>query len=410
MPLPTPGKDEKQDDFIGRCMSKIKDEFPDNKQRLAVCFKQWKEKEKKSDDSDLEHRGVIGYADHGKADEGEAWDAGGETKGATVQDLKIMCAWYDNANPDVKSSYKLPHHKGSGGHPAVWRGVAAAMGALMGSRGGVDIPESDKQGVHGHLASHYKQFDKEPPEFKSFVDFESRQPEYHYERRWFPEGELRAIDGSIPKIEGYAAIFDSLSEEMFGFREKIAKGAFADSIRKDDIRMLWNHDPNFVLGRTKARTLELSEDSKGLFYRGIPPNTQWARDLMESIKRGDVNQSSFGFIIQKESWDKNAKPCVRTLDEVQLFDVSPVTYPAYKNTEVYVRSGLNQFWFPGSSIYSAGESDPTVFILPQRQEDLTQVDRDDANGQFVTPDPSKALVDPDRWEKIRAIKEKGEKK
>jgi hypothetical protein len=82
-----------------------------------------------------------------------------------------MCAWYDSDNPDVKSSYKLPHHHASGNHAVVWRGVAAAMAALLGARGGVDIPDSDKEGVYNHLAKHYKDFDKEPPEFhKEYKD------------------------------------------------------------------------------------------------------------------------------------------------------------------------------------------------------------------------------------------------
>ncbi|NLH62456.1 MAG: hypothetical protein GX452_13740 [Ignavibacteriales bacterium] len=112
----------------------------------------------------METKGVIPYHDYGNADEDEPWDAGAEVREADVDKLKKMCAWFDDSNPDVKSSYKLPHHRASD-LKAVWRGVAAAMAALLGARGGVNIPDSEKEGVYSHLAKHYKDFDKEPPEF-----------------------------------------------------------------------------------------------------------------------------------------------------------------------------------------------------------------------------------------------------
>ena len=80
-------------------------------------------------------------------------------KKAEVDHLKKMCTWFNSEKPDLKSSYKLPHHKAEG-HKAVWRGVAASMAALLGARGGVKIPEEDRKGVYNHLKKHYKQFDK----------------------------------------------------------------------------------------------------------------------------------------------------------------------------------------------------------------------------------------------------------
>jgi hypothetical protein len=151
--------------------------------------------------------------------------------------------------------------------------------------------------------------------------------------------EIRAEGEGPKKIVGYAAVFDSLSEPMWGFREKIQKGAFAASIPKDDIRALWNHDPNFVLGRNRAGTLKLEEDEKGLRIEITPPGAEWAQGLMESIQRGDVSQMSFGFSTQKEAWDEtDPANIVRTLVQVRLYDVSPVTYPAYTETSVNVRT------------------------------------------------------------------------
>ena len=154
--------------------------------------------------------------------------------------------------------------------------------------------------------------------------------------------EMRVEDGDEPKIRGHAAVFNKLSVDLMGFREKVAPGAFMASIEKSDIRALWNHNPDYVLGRNKSGTLSLEEDKKGLAIEISPPDTQWARDLMETIKRGDVDQMSFAFQVKKDSWDETGKENVRTLEEVELFDVSPVTYPAYPQTDVKIRSAFEK--------------------------------------------------------------------
>ena len=144
-----------------------------------------------------------------------------------------------------------------------------------------------------------------------------------------------------PKIRGHAAVFDKLSENLGGFREKIAPGAFSRAIKKDDVRALFNHDSNYILGRTKSNTLTLEEDEKGLAVEIDPPDTQWARDLMVSIKRGDISQMSFGFTVKDDVWEHfEGKDSIRTLKDVNLFDVSPVVFPAYPQTDVKVRSAF----------------------------------------------------------------------
>lgn len=142
-------------------------------------------------------------------------------------------------------------------------------------------------------------------------------------------------------IEGYAAVFDSWSESLGGndpFIEKVCKGAFEQTIQEDDIRALFNHDPNYVLGRNKAGTLTLQEDEKGLLVRITPPETQWAKDLLVSIARGDITQMSFGFTVESDRWSYEDGKDVRELLKVRLFDVSPVTFPAYTMTECGIRS------------------------------------------------------------------------
>lgn len=117
-------------------------------------------------DDEPQEKAVVPYKDLGIADVATKWDAAKEVAAADVKQLKQMCAWYDEKNPDVKSSYKLPHHRASD-LKAVWKGVVAAMSALNGGRGGVDIPAGDRKAVYNHLVKHYEQFGMTPPDLKS---------------------------------------------------------------------------------------------------------------------------------------------------------------------------------------------------------------------------------------------------
>lgn len=162
------------------------------------------------------------------------------------------------------------------------------------------------------------------------------------EKRMLPMKELRISESeSGAVIEGHAAVFDSWSETLggiFPFKEKVSRGAFIESVKKDDIRALFNHDPNYVLGRNLAGTLELEEDEIGLRVKITPPDTSWARDITTSIRRGDISQMSIGFIVEKDEWSTENGMDTRDLKKVRLFDVSPVTFPAYSATDVGVRA------------------------------------------------------------------------
>jgi HK97 family phage prohead protease len=151
--------------------------------------------------------------------------------------------------------------------------------------------------------------------------------------------EMRQQD-ERPMLSGYAAVFGDVTEIAGMFKERIAPGAFASAVARDDVRALFNHDANFVLGRTTAGTLRLVEDERGLRYEADPPDTTWARDLLVSVGRGDVSQSSFAFEVTEEDWDygQRGEMPVRTIKAVRLYDVSPVTYPAYESTSVSARS------------------------------------------------------------------------
>ena len=137
-------------------------------------------------------------------------------------------------------------------------------------------------------------------------------------------------------ITGYAALFAPSQTDMGSYSEVVAPTAFDAALKSGaDVRALFNHDPNHVIGRTKAGTLRLSKDSRGLIYQADIPRTTWAQDLAETMRRGDVDQSSYGFFVPEdgEDWEMGQDGIVvRTLRNVNLFDVSPVTFPANPNT------------------------------------------------------------------------------
>jgi len=146
-------------------------------------------------------------------------------------------------------------------------------------------------------------------------------------------------DGEALYIEGYFAVFNSTYEIWNDATESIAPGAFTETLKDADVRALINHDTRLVLGRTKAETLELREDDHGLWGRVlINPNDQDAMNLYERVKRGDVDQCSFGFEIIREETEISDDGSIHwTIREVKLYEVSVCTFPAYEETEVSAR-------------------------------------------------------------------------
>jgi uncharacterized protein len=139
-------------------------------------------------------------------------------------------------------------------------------------------------------------------------------------------------------LEGYFALYENETELFDGIFEIITKGAF-DNTLGNDIRALWNHNTQYVLGRNKSGTLELKTDDKGLFGVVKLPKTQYAQDLYTLVQRGDVDQASFGFNILAEDLEELADGGYRwRLNEVDLHEISVVTFPAYENTSVQARA------------------------------------------------------------------------
>tara|TARA_R100001163_G_scaffold8617_2_gene8467 strand:+ start:3704 stop:4957 length:1254 start_codon:yes stop_codon:yes gene_type:complete len=150
-------------------------------------------------------------------------------------------------------------------------------------------------------------------------------------------------------VVGHASVYNSRSNNLGGFYEYIEKGAFTDElIAKSDVRALINHDPNLILARSTSGTLKLQADEKGLRYEFDMPDTTYGKDLAISMKRGDISQSSFAFTVSEDQWDTDEDGNnVRTITKIdQLYDVSPVTYPAYSQAEsdlVVAKRGLEEY-------------------------------------------------------------------
>lgn len=146
--------------------------------------------------------------------------------------------------------------------------------------------------------------------------------------------EVRAQDDDTLSIEGYAALYDTTTNLGY-FEERISPGAFDDNL-SDDVRLLLNHE-GAPLARTINGSLELTTDERGLYYRANLIDTQAGKDLYKMIKRGDISQSSFAFTIESDTWNKERT--LRTINKVRsVYDVSPVTYPAYSATSVTARN------------------------------------------------------------------------
>jgi uncharacterized protein len=161
------------------------------------------------------------------------------------------------------------------------------------------------------------------------------------ERRTIPCEFRVSKESGKPVIFGYAAKFGVRSEDLGGWVEVLAPDCFEASLATNpDVRGLFNHDPSAILGRTVSGTMRLKTDKVGLAYEIDPPDTQVARDLMVSMERGDISQSSFGFICKDAAWgfDEVNGLDIRTVKAADLMDCSPVTYPAYTDATSGVRS------------------------------------------------------------------------
>lgn len=193
------------------------------------------------------------------------------------------------------------------------------------------------------------------------------------ERRvYLSEVETRTAGENQRVITGYAYKFRALSQNLGGFKEQVLEDAGKESIQVDDIRALMNHDANLILGRNRAGTLQMEEDSTGLLYEIKADERQsYVRDLLIALERGDVNQSSFGFQVPPngDTWTMGEDDTpLRSIQKMSLFDVSPVTYPAYLSSESSVSQRC------ADMVRALKDPEPR-FLLPERDEEAETVFR-----------------------------------
>src|SRR5262245_55155060 len=176
------------------------------------------------------------------------------------------------------------------------------------------------------------------------------------ERRYVTTADLRVVtgEGMKTKLRGHAIVFDSLSEPLMFFREKISPEAvdrtFTEAI---DVRALVDHDPAKILGRLTARTLTMQKDKRGLLVEIDPPDTTYSRDVIESVRRGDITGMSFAFRGLKDQWDETTDPPTRTVLDMRVHEVSVVTFPAYPATDVSAAQRSLDSWHaakPGGNL------------------------------------------------------------
>jgi uncharacterized protein len=191
------------------------------------------------------------------------------------------------------------------------------------------------------------------------------------ERRTLSGAAIRAASHGRT-ITGYAAVFGQRSEDLGGFTETVKPGTFARAIRtRQDVRALFNHNPESLLGRTRSGTLRLSEDSTGLEFQIDLPDTALGRDVHALIERGDISQCSFGFRTVKDSWNRSRTE--RELQDVDLLDVSPVTFPAYAQTSVSARSASMDVEREGSYVFRGSLYVPDEQLETDRRRILARI-------------------------------------
>lgn len=183
--------------------------------------------------------------------------------------------------------------------------------------------------------------------------------------------ELRVdpADGDSRIVRGYAAVFDQLSVDMWGMQERIRPGAFRESLKSagHDILALWAHDTSKPLASRAAKTLELREDDHGLaFEMDLSSTISWVRDSYEAIRSGLVGKMSFGFSVIDDEWSTEGKKTIRSIKNLDLYEVSPVAFPAYEGTEAEARSlkaAHEQFLAKTGAASARDERSPDVELL-----------------------------------------------
>jgi HK97 family phage major capsid protein len=339
---------------------------------------------KKNIGSDVEAKSVIRYKKYPNAPKDMEWDGPAQIRESEVNDLKIMCTWFDADNAEVKSAYKLPHHE-AGSYRQVWRGVVAAMGALLGARGGVNIPDSDKRGVYNHLAKHYRDFDEEPPEFKDYTESELKE-------LFTDTGVSEHLDDNI--IEEYNAEFTKEHEEQM--KKNVGQKLYRNFSAK--VKDLGNGIMEAIISSEALDRHGEKLDMKGLNVRNYMKNPIMAPfhnyDKPSVGRTLKLTKTKDGKLIAKFEWAKDQNPEARILHDLyrdkfqfafsigfmaeevdgnvftksEMLEFSPVLVPANPEALLYAKKkGIDSHFLVG---YNEDNMDLTK-ILSKSIDELT---------------------------------------
>lgn len=290
-------------------------------------------------------KGALPFKDTPLAPKDETWDGGAEVKAATVDDLKIMCAYVDPDNADIKTGYKLPHHKADGDHAVVWRGVANAMARLNQTQ----MPDSDKKAVYNHLAKHYKQFDETPPDLKSFDD-----EKLHVTATYDPETKLAIASTDVIDRHG-----ESINQDGWDL-----KGYQANPV------LLWAHD-NYepAIGQGLNTKIVQMGDKRALTFT---PTFHGKTDLSAAMKvlyQGDettqpvLNSFSVGFR-PTEMMEGDSYPAS------ELLEISCVNVPANPDAQMLAYKTLTDKGFERKTIEEIGISAEVLDKIAKLEKDV----------------------------------------
>lgn len=273
---------------------------------------------------------AIPFHHYPLAPDDTSWDGPKEVAAASVDDLKVMCAWVEDGQEDKKGAYKLPHHLADS-HKTVKSAVIAAGNALMGARGGVHgIPKDEIEGVKAHLEKHYHEFKMKAP-----WEAKAGRPTLYKS----VGGTLKDVDPSKRTVTGYFASFNTLDSDGDVFQ----KGCFAKSLIENKARImhLLQHDITQPIGRPNV----LLEDATGLYFETTLADSDVANDTLQLYIDGVYNEHSVGFEMIKSEpdtdgtyptytppFDPNATIAANVITEAKLWEGSTVTWGANQNT------------------------------------------------------------------------------
>lgn len=291
---------------------------------------------------------VIPFKATPTAPKDQAWDGGAEVKAASVDDLKVMCAWYDAENPDVKGSYKLPHHESSGDHAVVWRGVANAMARLNQTQ----MPDSDKKAVYNHLAKHYAQFDETPPDSKDFFPDEEE------------DEDMKFLEATIEKDEKGGLIAIASTNALDRMDESIDNNGWDLKNYKKNPVILWAHDHSEPAIGTSERTWVQGKgnDAKLMIKPVLHDVTPKAAAIKKLVEMGVIKTLSVGF--------KNLESDGNILSKNELLENSFCNVPANAEAQMLAYKALKKDGVKEDVMLDLGISAKVLDRLSKLEKDV----------------------------------------